>query len=134
MGGAARTEPGAAPVPFVALGRQHAGMRRELDAAFERVVDADAFILGKEVAEFESRFGAYCGVEHCVGVSSGTDALALVLMAAGIGHGDEVIVPAHTFVASAFGVVHAGATPVFCDVDAGTGLIDPASAAAAIGE
>src|SRR4051812_18419498 len=92
----------------------------------------DGFILGHEVAAFEEEFGAYCGVEHCAGVASGTAALTLALTAAGIGPGDEVIVPGHTFIASALGVLHVGATPVFCDVDRGTGLIDPASAEAAI--
>ena len=72
---------------------------------------------------------SYCGVSHCVGIASGTAALTLALRAAGIGRGDEVIVPAHTFIATALAVVHAGATPVFCDVDDGTGLIDPESAA-----
>ena len=120
-------------VPFVALERQHAALRRELESAFRRVVDADSFSLGAEVAAVESAFGDYCGVAHCTGVSSGTAALTLAMVAAGVRRGDEVIVPAHTFIASALGVVHAGAVPVFCDVDAGTGLIDPASAAAAIG-
>ena len=111
-------------VPFVALDRQHAPIAEELRAAFERVVGMSGFILGSEVAAFEEEFAAYCGVEHCVGVASGTAALTLAFQAAGIGHGDEVIVPAHTYIASALGVVHAGATPVFCDVEDGTGLID----------
>ena len=115
-------------VPFVALDRQHAPLRAELNAAFERVVDASGYILGAEVEAFEREFAAYCGAEHCVGVASGTAALVLAFQAAGIGPGDEVIVPAHTFIASALGVLHAGATPVFCEVEEGTGLIDPASA------
>jgi dTDP-4-amino-4,6-dideoxygalactose transaminase len=119
-------------VPFVALDRQHAPLRSELQEAFDRVVGASAFVLGNEVEEFEREFAAYCGTRHCVGVASGTAALTLALQALGIGPGDEVIVPAHTFVASALGVVHAGATPVFCDVEPGTGLIDARSAQAAI--
>src|SRR5919199_1760657 len=115
-------------VPFVALDRQHAEIRAELAEAFERVVGASGFILGAEVAAFEEEFAAYCGVDHCVGVASGTAALTLALQAAGIGRGDEVIVPGHTFVASALAVLHAGATPTFCDVDDGTGLIDVAAA------
>jgi dTDP-4-amino-4,6-dideoxygalactose transaminase len=91
------------------------------------------FVLGAEVAEFEREFALYCGVEHCVGVNSGTAALSLSLMGAGIGPGDEVVVPGHTFVASALAVAHVGATPVFCDVELETGLIDPDAAAAAIG-
>ena len=127
-----RDRPAAASVPFVALGRHHLPVAAELQAAFDRVLGASAFVLGAEVSAFEAEFAAYCGVEHCVGVGSGTAALSIALLAAGIGPGDEVIVPGHTFIASALGVVHAGATPVFCDVDDATGLIDPRSAAAAI--
>jgi dTDP-4-amino-4,6-dideoxygalactose transaminase len=119
-------------VPFAGLGRQHELLSDDLRSAFDRVVAADAFILGCEVEAFESEFANYCGVTHCVGVASGTAALTLALIAAGIGRGDEVIVPAHTFIASALAVVHAGATPVFCDVEPDTGLIDAESAAAAI--
>ncbi|MEA2257080.1 MAG: hypothetical protein QOG35_3125 [Solirubrobacteraceae bacterium] len=120
-------------VPFVTLDRLHASIAVQLRAAYERVVASSGFILGAEVDAFEHELAAYCGARQCVGVASGTAALTLVLRAAGIGPGDEVVVPAHTYIASALGVVHAGATPVFCDVDDGTGLIDPASAAAAIG-
>src|SRR6266516_93953 len=119
-------------VPFVALDRQNASISGDLRAAFERVVDASTFILGAEVAAFEEEFASYCGVDHCVGVASGTAALTLAFQAAGIGPGDEVIVPAHTFIASALGVIHAGATPVFCDVEDGTGLFDADSAAGLI--
>jgi dTDP-3-amino-3,4,6-trideoxy-alpha-D-glucose transaminase len=112
-------------VPFVGLARQHATLRDQLREAFERVLDADAFILGGEVESFEREFADHCRARECVGVASGTAALALALIAAGIGRGDEVVVPAHTFIASALGVLHAGATPVFCDVQRGTGLIDP---------
>ena len=121
-------------VPFVALGRQHEPLRAGLSEAFERVLGADAFILGHEVEAFEAEFAAYCGTRHCVGVASGTAALAIAALAAGIRPGDEVIVPAHTFIASALGITHAGARPVFCDVDPATGLIDPASAECLIGE
>jgi len=120
-------------VPFVGLARQHGALRAELQAAYERVVADDAFILGREVEGFEGEFAAYCGARECVGVASGTSALMLALLAAGIGQGDEVVVPGHTFIASALGVLHAGATPVFCDVQADTGLIDPESLASAIG-
>lgn len=120
-------------VPFVALGRQHAQLRQELEAAFDRLLGTSAFTLGEEVDRFEAEFAAYCNVRHCVGVSSGTAALALALRASGVGPGDEVIVPAHTFIASALGAVHAGATVVLCDVDERTGLIDPKAACAAIG-
>ena len=120
-------------VPFVGLARQHAALGGELRAAFERVVGTDGFILGGEVEAFEREFAGYCEAAECVGVASGTAALALVLIAAGIGPGDEVLVPGHTFIASALGVLHAGATPVFCDVQRDTGLIDPDAAAALVG-
>ena len=120
-------------IPFVGLGRQHEALGSELRAAFERVLHANSFILGEEVEAFEQEFAAYCEVSECVGVASGTAALALALIAAGIGPGDEVLVPAHTFIASALAVLHAGATPVFCDVQRDSGLIDPAAAAALVG-
>jgi dTDP-3-amino-3,4,6-trideoxy-alpha-D-glucose transaminase len=120
-------------VPFMDLARQHAPIAGELRAAFDRVLDASAFVLGEEVDRFERRFAAFCGVRHCVAVGSGTAALTIMLEAAGIGRGDEVIVPAHTFVASALAVLHAQATPVCADVEPGTGLLDPAATEAAIG-
>jgi dTDP-3-amino-3,4,6-trideoxy-alpha-D-glucose transaminase len=124
--------PAPASVPFVDLHRQHLPVADELRATFDRVLGASAFVLGSEVAAFEAEFADFCGVAHCVGVGSGTAALSLALLAAGIGPGDEVIVPGHTFIASALAVVHAGATPVFCDVDDATGLIDARCAEAAI--
>jgi dTDP-3-amino-3,4,6-trideoxy-alpha-D-glucose transaminase len=119
-------------VPFVTLDRQHAVLAADLRAAHERVVASGRFVLGPEVDAFEREFAAACGARHCVGVASGTAAITIALRAAGVGAGDEVVVPAHTYIASALGVLHAGATPVFCDVDAATGLIDPASAHAAV--
>jgi dTDP-3-amino-3,4,6-trideoxy-alpha-D-glucose transaminase len=120
-------------IPFVGLARQHSALRNELTAAFERVVAADAFILGGEVVAFERDFAGYCEAEECVGVASGTAALTLALIAAGIGPGNQVVVPGHTFIASALAVLHAGATPVFCDVQRDTGLMDPESAEAVVG-
>jgi dTDP-3-amino-3,4,6-trideoxy-alpha-D-glucose transaminase len=125
--------PNTQSVRFVALEKQHAVIEQELSDAFTRLVGSSAFTLGTEVEGFEAEFAAYCGVEHCVGVASGTAALALMLRAYGIGAGDEVIVPGHTFIASALAVAHVGATPVLCDVDAGTALIDPDAARAAVG-
>lgn len=119
-------------VRFVALERQHIPIEHKLNAAFVRVVCASAFTLGEEVERFEQEFAAYCEAAHCVGVASGTAALALILEAYGIGPGDEVIVPAHTFIASALAVAHVGATPVLCDVEEGTGLLDPDAARAAV--
>jgi dTDP-4-amino-4,6-dideoxygalactose transaminase len=121
-------------IPFVDLRRQHDEVMPDLRAAFERVVGSSGFILGEEVGRFEQEFAAYTGTRHCIGIASGTAALALMMIAAGIGEGDEVIVPAHTFIASALGVLHAGATPVLCDVEDGTGLIDIESAEASIGK
>ena len=121
------------PVRFAALDLQHAPLKERLHEAFERLLDSSAFTLGAEVEEFEREFAAYCGVDHCIGVSSGTAALTLMLRAYGIGPGDEVIVPAHTFIASALAAAHVGATPVLCDVLDDTGLIDPDAARAAVG-
>jgi dTDP-4-amino-4,6-dideoxygalactose transaminase len=121
-------------VPLIALDRTHGPLRAALRAAFERVLDGSAFVLGCEVEAFESEWAAFCGVECCVGVASGTAALTLAMAALGAGQGDEVIVPAHTFVASALAVIHAGATPVLCDVLPGTGLIDATAAEALITE
>src|SRR4051794_1849716 len=119
-------------IPFVDLARQHRPIAAELHAAFERVLGASSYILGEEVERFEQEFAAYCGASHCVGVASGTAALTIAALASGIRPGDEVIVPAHTFIASALGLMHAGAVPVFCDVEAGTGLIDADAAAAVV--
>jgi dTDP-3-amino-3,4,6-trideoxy-alpha-D-glucose transaminase len=120
-------------VPFVDLARQHELIIDELRTAFDRVVGSSAFVLGEEVEQFEAEFAAYCGARHCVGVASGTAAITLMLNAAGIGPGDEVIVPAHTFIASGLAVQHAGAVALYVDVDRGTGLIDPAAVETAIG-
>jgi dTDP-4-amino-4,6-dideoxygalactose transaminase len=120
-------------VRFGALDLQHAPIRDRLHDAFDRVLNSSAYILGAEVEAFEHEFAEYCGVKQCVGVSSGTAALTLMLRAYNIGPGDEVIVPAHTFIASALAVAHVGATPVLCEVLEGTGLIDPEAARAAVG-
>lgn len=120
-------------VRFGALERQHTPIEHELREAFARVLTNNSFILGEEVERFEEEFARYCEVGHCVGVSSGTAALSLMLRAAGVGPGDEVIVPAHTFVASALAVAHVGALPVLCDVDDGSGLIDPEAARSLVG-
>jgi dTDP-4-amino-4,6-dideoxygalactose transaminase len=119
-------------IPFVALDREHSAIAAQLSTAFDRVVRRSSFVLGEEVEAFEASWAAACGVEHCVGVGSGTAALTLLMRAAGVGPGDEVIVPAHTYIASALGVIQAGALPVLCDVDEGTGLIDVDAAADAV--
>jgi dTDP-4-amino-4,6-dideoxygalactose transaminase len=106
------------PIPFVDLRAQHAPLRAQIDEAIRRVIDRGDFILGADVDAFEAEFAAYCGARHCVGVSSGTGALRLALEAAGVGPGDEVILPANTYIASALAISSVGATPVFVDVDA----------------
>lgn len=111
-------------IPLVDLAWQHREIAQEVRAGLDRVVDAASFILGPEVAAFEEEFARFVGVGHCVGVGNGTDALELCLRALDLGGGDEVIVPANSFVASALAVVRAGARPVFCDCDPDTGLID----------
>jgi dTDP-4-amino-4,6-dideoxygalactose transaminase len=96
------------------------------------VIRSPAFIDGPANHSFEQDFAFYCEVDHCIGLANGTIALELALRAAGIGQGDEVIVPALTFIATAAAVVWAGARPVFCDVDR-TGLLDPEQAEGLIG-
>lgn len=118
---------------FVAVDRQHAGIEDQLRETFVRLLGSSAFTLGEELEHFEADFARYSEAAHCVGVASGTAALTLTLRAYGIGPGHEVIVPAHTFIASAIAVAHVGATPVLCDVDEATGLIDPNAARAAVG-
>ncbi len=114
-------------IPFVDLQRQHRDLRRELEAAAARVLSGTGFILGKETEEFETEFAAYIGTPYAVGLANGSDALHLSLRALGIGAGDEVIVPAMTFAASAFAVSYSGAKPVFADIDDRTLSIDPAA-------
>jgi dTDP-3-amino-3,4,6-trideoxy-alpha-D-glucose transaminase len=120
-------------VPFVTLDREHAAIRDDLHATFGRVLRAGTFVLGEEVERFETAWAAVCGTAHCVGVASGTAALTALLRAVGIGPGDEVILPAHTYIATALSVIDAGAMPVLCDVDARTGLMSIAAAQAAVG-
>ncbi len=105
------------PVPFVDLQAQYRAIKVEVDAAIQRVLDTSAFVLGREVETFERDFADYVGARQCIGVSNGTAALHLALLACGVGAGDEVIVPANTFFATPEAVSNAGATPVFVDCD-----------------
>jgi len=107
-------------VPLLDLSIQHAEVRAEIEAALRGIVDRNAFILGENVRAFEEEAARYIGVRHAIGVASGTDALLLALRALGAGPGDEVLLPAFTFVSTAEVVVHLGATPVYADVDAET--------------
>ncbi len=119
-------------IPCLDLNGQHQQIKQEIFAAFEKVYDATAFSGGPFVAEFENAFAPYIGAKHAIGVSNGTIALHLAMLALGIGPGDEVIIPANTFIATAWGVSHAGATPVFVDCDANNWEINPAKIEAAI--
>ncbi|HEY9300026.1 MAG TPA: aminotransferase class I/II-fold pyridoxal phosphate-dependent enzyme, partial [Phormidium sp.] len=103
-------------VPFVDLKAAHEEIQVELDDAYRRVMQAGWFILGPELEAFEDEFAQYCGVKHCVGVGNGLDALHLTLRAMNIGPGDEVIVPAHTYIATWLAVSYAGATPIPVEV------------------
>lgn len=118
----------ATAVPFNDLAIQWRAIKDGLMPDLERLFESSAFVLGPSVDRFEKNFADYIGVRHAVGVNSGTSALHLAVLAAGIGPGDKVLVPAHTFVATAWGAVYAGAEPVFCDVDERTGTIDVADA------
>ena len=103
-----------------------------MDGAYQRVMDSGWYILGAEVEAFEVEFAAYTGVDHCIGVDSGLDALHLVLRGYGIGPGDEVIVPSNTFIATWLAVSHAGATPVPVEPDRRTYNLSPESVHAAV--
>jgi dTDP-4-amino-4,6-dideoxygalactose transaminase len=119
-------------VPFTDLAAMTREVRADIEAGWARVLRSGRFIGGEAVEEFEQAWAAYCGVPHAVGVANGTDALQLALSALGIGAGDEVIVPANTFVATAEAVVLAGATPRFADVSPGTLLLTPEQLEAAV--
>jgi len=111
-------------VPFLDLKVQYRQIEAELKPILEDIMAAGAFIGGAPVADFEKEFAAFCGVKHCVGLSSGTDALRLALLAAGVGPGHEVITVPHTFIATTEAITQTGAAPVFVDIDADTGCID----------
>jgi dTDP-3-amino-3,4,6-trideoxy-alpha-D-glucose transaminase len=119
-------------IPFLDLKSAHEEIRAELDAAYQRVMDAGWFILGQEVEAFEREFAVYCGTAHCVTVGNGLEALQLILHAYGVGPGDEVIVPAHKFIATWLAVTAVGATPVAVDVDPATFVLDPSQIRAAV--
>jgi len=119
-------------VPFADFAPMHAEIRQEMLAAFADVYDRNWFIGGRHCAEFEEHFARYCQVPHCVGCGNGLDALHLILKAAGIGEGDEVIVPAQTFIATALAVTYAGAKPVLADIEPVYNSLDPEKVAEAI--
>ena len=112
-------------IPLVDLKAQYGTIRKEIDAAIQRVLDSTAFIMGPDVAAFEKDFAAFCRADYAIGVASGTDALHLTLRACGVGAGDEVITTPFTFIATAEAISMCGAKPVFADIDPLTYNIDP---------
>jgi dTDP-4-amino-4,6-dideoxygalactose transaminase len=120
-------------VPFVDLARMHGALKADISNAFESVADRGAFSLGPELEAFEGEFAAYCGTRHCVGISDGTEALRLALLALGVGPGTEVVTVPSTFIATLEAIAGAGATPVLVDIDPATRCMDPERVADAVG-
>jgi dTDP-4-amino-4,6-dideoxygalactose transaminase len=114
------------PITFLDLRAQYLSLKGDIDAAIANVLDTSTYVLGPSVSAFEGDFAAYCNAQHCIGVGSGTAAIALLLQAHGIGPGDEVITVANTFFATAAAVSELGAIPVLVDCEEHTALIDPA--------
>ena len=112
-------------VPYLDLGTIHREIENELETAFHQVMDRQWFIGGSADKRFETQFAKYCGAKACVGTGNGLDAIRLILLAYGIGEGDEVIVPANTFIATVLAITYVGATPVFVDANIETYTIDP---------
>ncbi len=119
-------------IPFIDLHATYRELQAELDSAYQRVMESGWYILSAEVTAFEQEFAAYCQSQHCVGVGNGLEALHLILRAYDIGPGDEVIVPANTYIATWLAVSYAGATPVAVEPDPRTHNLDPQRVAAAI--
>src|SRR5579872_4633217 len=111
-------------IPFLDLKAQHKSLSAEINDAIQRVLESTEFVLGSEVEAFEREFAAYCGTRFAVGTSSGTSALHLAFLAAGIGPGDEVITTPATFVATVAAIRYTGALPRFVDVDPRSNTID----------
>ena len=112
-------------IPFLDLKAQYRQIKPEIDGAIARVIESAQFVLGPEVVAFERRFAEYCGSRHCVALNSGTSALHLALLAAGIGPGDEVITVSMTFAATTAAILYCHAKPVFVDIDPETWTMDP---------
>ena len=119
-------------IPSIDLKKQYQSIKGEIDAAISDVVESCQFILGERVEAFEADFASYCQSRHALGVNSGTSALHMALLAAGVAAGDEVITVSYTFVATAATICYVGATPVFVDIDPLTCTIDPTKIEAAI--
>jgi dTDP-4-amino-4,6-dideoxygalactose transaminase len=119
-------------VPFADFAPMHNEIRLQVLEAFENVYDNGWFIGGRHCKSFEEHFADYCGVDYCIGCGNGLDALHMILRAAGIGAGDEVIVSAQTFIATALAVIHTGAKPVFIDIEPEYYALDPVKLESAI--
>ncbi|NJR38719.1 MAG: DegT/DnrJ/EryC1/StrS aminotransferase family protein [Leptolyngbyaceae cyanobacterium CSU_1_4] len=119
-------------IPFVDLQFQHQPIQDQINQAIQTVIHQGDYVLGNALKEFELEFAQACGIPYGIGVACGTDAIALGLQACGIGKGDEVILPANTFVATLIGVMRSGATPIFVDCEPKTALIDLDAAEQAI--
>jgi dTDP-4-amino-4,6-dideoxygalactose transaminase len=119
-------------VPYLDLKAQYQSIKPEIDAAVARVLESAQFVLGSEVATFEQEFAAFCGAKDCIALNSGTSALHLALLAAGVGPGDEVITVPFTFVASVAAVIYTGARPVLVDIDPRSFNMDPSAIESAI--
>lgn len=113
-------------VPFIDFSEQYQKIKDEIDVGLKQVFEKGNFILGEEEKRFEENFAKFCEVDYAVGVGSGTDALYLALSAIGVGPGDEVILPTHTFIATALCISYTGATPVLVDIEDDTYNMDPA--------
>lgn len=111
-------------IPYLNLATIHNPLKEDLKEKFSQVLESEWFIQGKACAQFEEEFAAYCGSKYCVGVGNGLDAIRVILQAYGIGEGDEVIVPANTFIATVLAVSYVGANPVLVDADSTTYNID----------
>ncbi len=119
-------------VPFLELKRQYHSIKSEVDGAIKETLENGSFILGEKVTEFENAFARYCNAKSCLSVGSGTEALHIALRALGVGPGDEVIIPSHTFIATGLAVWYTGAKPVFADIDPETYCVSPESIKKAI--
>lgn len=119
-------------IPFVDFAPMHSEIREEMTNTFSEVYDTGWFVGGRHCKEFEEHFAAYCKVPYCVGCGNGLDSLHMILQAAGIGEGDEVIVPAQTYIATALAVTYSGAKPVYVDIEPDYYSLDPEKLEAAI--
>ena len=119
-------------IPFFDLNSPYQELKLELDAAYSRCMESGWYILGNELAAFEEEYAAYCGVNHCIGVGNGLEALHLILRGFEIGTGDEVIVPANTYIATWLAVSYSGATPVPVEPNEHNYNIDPTKIASAV--